>query len=1765
MAKRLLYILTLVLFSKLVLAQCPQIYDYLGNLSNKPYFVSCTGSSSYNMNIASNTNWGAYSINWGDGTSDNVGASYNANSLINHIYNSATPDTFVITITIPSLNCTLTGVAVMEKPVNASIQIPIGGVTTACAPKALQFTNSSTDVSETTQFTWNFGDGSPAETYNHTNSGQTVTHTYNKGTVNCQTAVTLTAKNYCTPIPTIANFNPIQIYDIDDAAITPSAFVKCWPDNTFNFSNTTNRNCVPQGNTFQRQEKWNFGNYWGLGHDSIINWKPWPPTSPITISYPSVGSYSVQLQDSNLCGVDVQVITVSIVNPPTAGVIAPAGPFCQGSSVTFTNTSATGYLYKWNFGTGGGFVSRPFGPQSFTYNTPGTYTISVVALIAGGGSSCTDTDRVVINILPQPTANFSISSNKGCNSLNGVVYTDNSVDAVSWNWNFGNGNTFNGSNPPSQNYNSIGTFVTSLTVTAANTCSHTYTNSVTVYQIPTAAFSPSSACAGSPASFTDISTHAVGDPITSWNWDFGDASPTATSSVQNSSHTYSSQNTYTVQLIVNTANCTDTVLQPIVINIKPTADFSLTPINGCPTLTVNFTNASSNASSYTWDFGNGNNSIAENTSATFTNTLTTNKTYTITLTAGTGSGCSDTHSTIVTVFPKPKASFTVSAPTGCSPIAATFTNNSIGATSYNWNFGDNTTSTSTLSVFSHTYVNSTLLIQTYTTQLVATSTNGCKDSTSITVTAYPRPIFNFTMIPSSGCSPLNINFPPVLGAVSYEWDFGDGSPKVFTANPNHVFTNTTTVNQTYTVQLIATNAFSCIDTTYGYPLVSPKPVSDFSLTPNSGCSPLISSFANLSSGATAYIWNYGDATPTSSLTNANHTFVNASNVSQTFTVQLISLNAFSCSDTSYKSITVLPKPNASLTHTPNSGCSPLNVNFSNTSTGVSSYTLNYGDGSPSSINISAPHTFTNSTLTNLTRTISLIVENSFSCYDTLTSLVTVSPRPTSNFSVSPTTGCSPLFTSYNNSSLNAISYIWDYGDGSPTSILTNAPHIFTNNGTSSETRTVSLISTNSFLCSDTIRKTVTVLPKPNASFTQTPSVLCSPVITSFTNSTTGATSYTWDYGDGSANENNLTPSHTFTNNSLTAETRTITLTVSNAFGCRDTAYSNIQILPKPNALFLNSPLNGCSPHLVSYTNTSTGALTYTWSYGDGSASSNIPSGTHTFTNVNNSIQSYITQLIVSNAFNCNDTVNVTSAISPKPSAAFSFSPTSGCSPLPINFSNISSGATTYTWNYGDGSPSSLLQNPSHTFVNATANNITYTTQLVVENIFNCKDTATGVPLVLHKPIPNFSLSPNNGCSPLTVTFTNTSTQAINYLWKFGDGTNSSTSDPTNQYTNNGASNLTFTCTLIASTFNGCSDSIKQTINVFNRPIAGFSVDTPACSPKTIHFMNTSVGGASYLWDFGTATSNNINASHQFINSTTSNISQTVQLIATSSNNCKDTISGTIIIHPKPEFTIIASPDSGCTALSVNFPLINNAVNYQWNFGDGNFSSSANATNVFYNTTLTDKTYTVQLIGTDGYGCKDTSYKNIKVFTRPTAQFQANPTTMFVPIGSVNCTNLSAGAISYLWDFGDSNSSTAVNPSHSYSIPGEFQITLIATSANGCKDTFALPSKIIAVLESDIDVPNAFSPNPNGGNGGVFNDKDISNDVFHPVIKGVDKYELNIFSRWGELLFVSEDVNIGWDGYYKGKLCTQDVYIWKINATTIDGKKINKTGDLLLLR
>lgn len=1330
------YFIFLFFFCSLGLkAQCPQFYDGMGVPSAAPYWVGCSGGT-YTLNLSSPTALITYSIDWGDGSPVTAGGPQPANTPIVHNY-AAVIDTFIVTITTDTgVPCVMTGVVVMEEPVNASIQIPIGGVTTACAPATLDFINSSTDVSPTTWFTWDFGDGSAPVVFDYTNGGQTVSHTYLPGTVNCQTAVTLTAENYCSfGTPTLASFNPIQIYDIDDAAITPDALLKCFPDNTFTFTNTTNRNCLAQGNMAQRYEYWNFGDHWGLGVDSIINWTAWPPTFPHSLTYPGIGSYTVMLVDSSFCGLDTAFVTVQIVPPPTAGNTAPVDSGCVGVVFNFNNTSSPGYSYSWNFGDSPTWTGFPFGPVTHTYAVAGTYTVSVVAFVPGAGAACRDTATVVVTVFPSPISAFNASALVGCDSLD-VIFTDASVSAVTWSWTFGNGNVSSIPNPPSQHYDP-GTYTVSLTVVSSNGCPNTSQQTVNVYNSPLAAYTTGPTCQGSPVNFTDASTNSPGDPLTTWSWDFGDGSPI--SNLQNPSHTYALPGTYTIELNVNTANCTDSVVGTITINPIPTAGFTLAPTNGCGPLNVVFTNTSTGAATYNWSFGNGNASTATSPSELYTNPGTTDTTYYVSLLATTALGCVDSLVDSVLVFGKPLASFTSDAVASCAPMMVNFTNTSVAATTYLWDFGDGSPTSAVVNP-SHLFQNTTLFIQNYNVVLVTTNAGGCTDTSMMVVQAYPEPIFGFSMVPDTGCTALTVNFPSVLGAVAYAWDFGDGFTSTG-ANPTHVFTNATAVPVTYTVQLIATNAFTCMDTTYGDVLIYPQPTAAFNSSVTQGCPDLSVNFTNTSTGGTSYQWNFGDGSPVDTSTNPTHLFINTSTtVSDTFNVQLITTSGFGCTDTANTMIIVYPDV-------------------------ISNFTAN-------------------------------------------------------------TPICSPSAATFNNLSAGGATYLWDFGD-------TNTSTLFS--------------PTNSY-----------INPGP------------APLVFN------------------------------------------ITLTVTSSFGCVSVFTQPYTVYPTPVATFNATPLTQTFPATtVTFTNTTVNAASYThtWDFGDGNGSTAISPGAHVY----GTWGVYTVTLIVTNGF-CPDTTTQTITIIPPPPVADFIGTFAGCRPLTVSPVNTSQFATSYVWDFGDGVGTSTATNPTYTYYN------------------------TGI----------------------------------------------------------------YTITLTA----------------------------------------TGPGGVDVV----------------------------------------------------------------------------------------------------------------------------THVDSVEVFDIPIAAFAASPLTVAATADPVNCINLSTGATSYIWDFGDgSPTNTSTNPSYTYPTEGAYQITLIAISANGCRDTFLLPSLVLVEAKTEIEVPNAFTPNPDAGNGGTYDPTSMNNDVFHPNVIGVKKYELSIYNRWGELIFESKDTNIGWDGYYKGQLCQQDVYVWKIKATSNTGEAIVKAGDVTLLR
>jgi PKD repeat protein len=254
---------------------------------------------------------------------------------------------------------------------------------------------------------------------------------------------------------------------------------------------------------------------------------------------------------------------------------------------------------------------------------------------------------------------------------------------------------------------------------------------------------------------------------------------------------------------------------------------------------------------------------------------------------------------------------------------------------------------------------------------------------------------------------------------------------------------------------------------------------------------------------------------------------------------------------------------------------------------------------------------------------------------------------------------------------------------------------------------------------------------------------------------------------------------------------------------------------------------------------------------------------------------------------------------------------------------------------------------------------------------------------------------------------------------------------------------------------------------------------------------------------------------------------------------------------------------GCAPLSVQLPDLGLAsgISYLWTLGNGQ-TSTAVAPTVIYQA----GNYQVGLTVTTALGCSSTAPSTGAVIAHqpPTAAFTASAWTADMDNAVIQFTDQSTGTISsHEWLFGDGGTSDAQNPSHQYLEVGTFEVELYVEDAYGCSDMASGTITINPVY--DVTVPNAFTPNANGGGGGGWIPGDLSNDVFYPFARFVDEFRMRIFNRWGELIFESTDIRQGWDGYYRGQLSPQDVYVVQTWVQFVDGKEVVKLTDLTLFR
>jgi PKD repeat protein len=1428
---------------------------------------------------------------------------------------------------------------------------------------------------------------------------------------------------------------------------------------------------------------WNFGN----GNTSTQQ-------SPSNI-YTQAGSYSSSLTVTSASGLtSTYSYNISVVQNPVASFSISGGVTCQGYGVVqFTNLSANYDSCVWDFGDG--TTSNTINP-SHVYVSSGLFNVKLIVYNKQFGCSDIEIQNNSVTINPQPIATVSIDSLSTCDSQHVFHFSGSCAGQVSsWLWQFGDGQTANSAQAVHA-YNNSGSYFASLITTNSFGCSDTayFSDSVRIKSnpIPVVSMSDSVGCTPFSMSFICSTTNGL-----SYLWDFDNG---FTSSTRISYYTYTLPGTYHPTLtIVYPNGCSQLVHMPTVsVEQSPMPSFTMSNYNGCVPLTVTFNNTSP-AGNFTvlWDFGDGQTSTALNPTHVYDSVGY----FVPSLTATSPNGCMNISANgwYYVSAVGPTAKFKTDVITGCNPLIVNFTNQSLGSVSWLWDFGDGTSSTSQHPT--HTYANQ----GTFYPKLIAYNAQGCTDtftlSTPISVNTY---VSNFVPpAPIHGCVPYSLNLADASGSASVLWDFGDGTTSTL-SNPFHTYTAAGTYvvsltmwasnggcemkipnfqtfiidagdpGFTYTVAPCPPYQVHFHDTTQNVSAWSwsfgdggsgsgQNPVHFYNLpgyysinltvTTASGClttlsatnavhitglgaspsfftadtvPPFNAQFHANSSQATWWSWDFGDGS-TSTLENPTHIYTGTGPYTISLTIgndscqfqynyPPVSMGSTGSGGTSIGNDSIPPPPIQY-------HCAPYTVNFVSPLPGTTSIIWDFGDG-VTSTDLNPEHTFSDSG----TFVVSAIVTHGGIVDTVFMNEWYYITKPITDFNISTTNTCTGVIVNVSSPTL-ANNYLWDFGGG-VTSTNAAASHIYPSINAS---YVISLNSSDTNGCSAFVAKSFSVnVTNPILSSARRS---CAGDSIYFSAGNINFASYQWDFGDGTFSTVK-NPYHVYSDSGLF----NVSLNVVDINGCTINYPLAYQIeVFDPQALFtFTPPASNCLVVYSYFNNLSTNSDTWLWSFGDGT------------TSTANSLYHYYTQLgyhdVTLTAFKnvCSSSITIPNAIYvPNRSANFNYFQSQNCLPVTINFQDLSVDAVAWRWDFGDGDTSDV-QSPSHIYLKAPTSPIT----LTITDVNGCKVSITKPNIQVTDAA--FSPSLTRGCNPATVAFADSSINPLSWQWDFGDGTTSNLQNPVHTYNVDGF----YDVQLIVESVSGCFDTLHvDTLVSVLTSTALFNADsTTGCLPFMVNFTDSSLNAVTWQWDFGDGSSSTLmNPSHIY---STPGV-YTVTLIATNANGCSDTLTRTNYITVNgaiPQFAV--SNISGCSPLSVTFSdLSSGAVGWIWNFGDGTIDSIQNPVHLYSDT----GSYVVSLYAIDATGCST-------IFTYPQPiTTSASPNAQFVKSDSIGCSpltvsfnSLATSADSLIWLMGDGTILFGSNPSYTYAIPGDYQITLIAKNNGGCSDTIVDP-------------------------------------------------------------------------------------------------------------
>ncbi|MEM7104230.1 MAG: PKD domain-containing protein [Bacteroidota bacterium] len=1257
----------------------------------------------------------------------------------------------------------------------------------------------------------------------------------------------------------------------------------------------------------------------------------------------------------------------------------------------------------------------------------------------------------------QLDAAFSSNVIEGCSPLL-VQFADNSTGPIdSWEWSLGladqgcNTGPISTEQNPARIFTEPGLYCICLTIedTQGNTDTECQMQMIEVFGTPTAMFSGDNliGCAPLVVNFSDLSIPGTGN-IVSWQWDLNNGQCQGLTG-QNVSCTYTQPGSYDITLIVTDDNgCMDfvTLDDYIVVSEEPESGFTADVFSACdPPLTVNFSHTISPVNNVTffWDFGDNNTSTLPNPMHTYT----TEGDFDVSLIATNSiTGCADTLLVEDYIAVGNAVNFIYSPLEGCEDLTVSFTDVTAGNSSnWQWDFGDGV-GTSTDQNPTYTFTDPGC----YFVSLTA-DTDNCSGTRTTTncIEVFGNPTVSYNIIDPESCDlPHTTSFNGFSDiGTQWFWDFGDSTGTSTLQNPTYTYTEF----GSYPITLTVTSPDGCsnsavLDTVLIVPL-------DVTIQPSviEGCAPLPVDFAETNNSSTAIVdwqWDFGNMM-TASGPNTTTTYADTG----TYTVTLITTNMMGCTDTSETIVEAGMQLPVDFSADPLIECAENEIDFSSITQGdVDEWFWEFGDGGTST----EPNPNYMYGDTGRFEVCLTIFNNGCPSMECKPDYIQILP-PIAEFT--PIYDCGNPFTVFfEDNSIGADTWFWQFdlvGDPTLTSMDQSPTFTYSSVGT----YTVNLTVTNNLTgCSYETQQDI-IVSDPEALFTVDPTTGCAPFSPTITNNSVDASSFMWTAPGATIDDPTAAePVITYENGGNYSN---IKLVITDPNGCLDSLEFTGNIFVDEVYPGFEFPVSaGCNPLTVQFTDTSSSfgspIVSWFWEFGDDSTSMD-QNPTHTY--VTNGAQDV--QLTVTNANGCIDSVLISEAVIVSfPSPNF-FVDTVACTGQSILFDNDTGGfdPVTYLWDFGDTN-FSTDPNPTHSY----ANEGVYTVCLTATDANGCVDIfCRDDAITVVDPVPNFVADTLTGtCPPLTVNFQDLSTNAVEWLWDFGDGSAPvSGPNPQHIYTEPGSFDVCLTVTGVS----GCQESICFPDYIsLDGPQGSFDLVTPlsGCAPLEVTFYGSGTDIAVYTWDNGGGQVV-FHPSTEPVDSVTFIYNEAGTffpvLVVEDAQGCQRTFPypDPVIVH---DLTVDFNPEDtiSCDDLTIDyFTTVSSSidpVNYAWQF-PGGMPDTSNLANPQI-TYSGPGTYDAILYVDNGM-CFDTIARPdvVHIPEVPIADFSFAPLTGCNPL-SVNFTDLSnvvdANITDWIWDFGTGDSAFVQNPMYTFQDTGTFNITLTSFSNFGCEDS-----------------------------------------------------------------------------------------------------------------